>query len=330
METATTSLASSSVCYQHQYLYLPITEESDWCFIIILPRALFNPHLHMNPLEILFKCSLYPRWGLSLCMFLCVCFLILTWGKVYWFSSERKGERDRGIDMREKHRLVASHTCPCPGSNPQPSSVPWCSVMENRSNCLLLWKPMLKRQGLMWRKVVYLQMPAIWKMGDSCPKAHLHLSVEAEAVIRRERGTEQRDQRREFKSSLRADEHSLFRYVMVRCASSWFSHPGSTSFCFHGWRPANLLGLACLKVKVYILKLVSRILTQTYSSSTSWHICQSEHLQRQCQKNEWWGGLQFPVKIYHCYMRIEPATFWCMGWRSDQLSNPARARLCIF
>ena len=101
--------------------------------------------------------------------------------------------------------------CLDPGSNPQPSSVPWCSVMENRSNCLLLWKPMLKRQGLMWRKVVYLQILAIWKMGDSCPKAHLHLSVEAEAFIRRERGTEQRDQGRGLKGSLRADELGPFQ-----------------------------------------------------------------------------------------------------------------------
>ena len=34
----------------------------------------------------------------------------------------------------------------------------------------------------------YLQTLAIWKMGDSCLKAHLPLSVEAEVFIRRERG----------------------------------------------------------------------------------------------------------------------------------------------
>ena len=61
------------------------------------------------------------------------------------------------------------------------------------------------------------QSPAPGKMGDSCLeahlpgrwgahlKAHLHLSVEAEVFIRRERGTEQRDQGRGLQSPLRAD-----------------------------------------------------------------------------------------------------------------------------
>ena len=40
------------------------------------------------------------------------------------------------------------------------------------------------------------QSPSLGKMGDSCLKAHLHFSVEAVVFIRRERGTEQRDQGR--------------------------------------------------------------------------------------------------------------------------------------
>ena len=48
------------------------------------------------------------------------------------------------------------------------------------------------------------------EMGDSHHKAHLHLSVEAEISIRRERGTEQGDQGRSLQSSVRADEHSPF------------------------------------------------------------------------------------------------------------------------
>ena len=51
-------------------------------------------------------------------------------------------------------------------------------------------------------------MPVIWKMGDpylsahlpevgdSCLKAHLHLSVQVEVVVRRGRRKEQRDQGR--------------------------------------------------------------------------------------------------------------------------------------
>ena len=42
--------------------------------------------------------------------------------------------------------------------------------------------------------------------GDSCLKAHLHLSVEAEVFIRRKRGPEQSDQGRGC-----TDEHSPFR-----------------------------------------------------------------------------------------------------------------------
>ena len=43
------------------------------------------------------------------------------------------------------------------------------------------------------------------KMGNSCLKAHLHISVEAEVFIRRGKGMEQRDQGRGLKSSLHAD-----------------------------------------------------------------------------------------------------------------------------
>ena len=67
-------------------------------------------------------------------------------------------------------------------------------------------------------------------MGDSCHKAHLHLSVETEVFIRRERETEQRVQERGLKSSLHEDEHKsvLIKRVVVQCALSWFRHPGST------------------------------------------------------------------------------------------------------
>ena len=55
------------------------------------------------------------------------------------------------------------------------------------------------------------QSPSPRKMGDSCLKAHLYLSVETEVFLRRGRGTEQRDKGKGLKISLRADEHSLFR-----------------------------------------------------------------------------------------------------------------------
>ena len=39
---------------------------------------------------------------------------------------------------------------------------------------------------LRYREVIYFQVPAARKMRDSCLKAHLHLSVEAEGFLRRE------------------------------------------------------------------------------------------------------------------------------------------------
>ena len=54
----------------------------------------------------------------------------------------------------------------------------------------------------------FIQILAIWEMGDSCLQAHLHISVEAEVFIRMKRGIEQRDQRRGLESSLGADQQS--------------------------------------------------------------------------------------------------------------------------
>ena len=41
---------------------------------------------------------------------------------------------------------------------------------ERRSSCLLLRKPVLERQVLMQRKLVYLQVLASWKMGTHVTK----------------------------------------------------------------------------------------------------------------------------------------------------------------
>ena len=39
-------------------------------------------------------------------------------------GERREKERQRNTDMREKHRLVVSHTCLDQGSNPKPKYVP--------------------------------------------------------------------------------------------------------------------------------------------------------------------------------------------------------------
>ena len=140
-------------------------------------------------------------------------------------------------------------------------------------------------------------MPVTWMMGDSHLKAHLHLSVEAEVFIRRERKTEQRDQGRGVKSPLYADKHSPFQ------KGKWQSgvrHPGlvirapQLKVCKspravmpEGW-------------SLYLLKLLPRILVQTCCSSTS-HILAWVPSYRNIVKRMV-GGLQFPtVRIFHSY-----------------------------
>ena len=101
-------------------------------------------------------------------------------------------------------------------------------------------------------------------MGDSHLKAHLYLSVQAEVFTRRERGTEQRWSKGVAKFSTHRQARSIAtRPVLVRCASSWFSHPRfmvegqQISFDHEGW-------------SLYLLKLVPGILSQTCCSSTSY------------------------------------------------------------
>ena len=132
----------------------------------------------------------------------------------------------------------------------------------------------------MERKVIYFQMPAIGnirdlclkallprKMGDSCPKAHLHISVEAEVFISRKRVE---------KSSMCRPAQSIPMTATVRCASSWLSHPGSTSSWLHvvlaPWMkivksPGAGMPEGC---RLYLLKSVPRILTQTCCLSMSY------------------------------------------------------------
>ena len=48
------------------------------------------------------------------------------------------------------------------------------------------------------------------KIGNSCPKAHLNISVQVEVFTRRERESRTKRLREGLKSSLCADEHSPF------------------------------------------------------------------------------------------------------------------------
>ena len=79
------------------------------------------------------------------------------------------------------------------------------------------------------------------------------------------------------------------RQVMVWCASSWLSHPGSMvegqqiSQSWDAWRSESIL-----------LKLVPRILIRACSSIS--HI--SESALTETVSKEWWGGLQFPTVTF--------------------------------
>ena len=82
------------------------------------------------------------------------------------------------------------------------------------------------------------QSPSPGKMEDSRLRAHLHISVKAEVFIRRERRVDQIEQRLregdEKFSTCRLAQSILIKQMMVRCASSWFSHSGFTSSQLHG------------------------------------------------------------------------------------------------
>ena len=108
--------------------------------------------------------------------------------------------------------------------------------------------------------------------GDSRLKAHLQLSVEAEVFIRREKGTEQRDQGRGLQSShvqtstVHSDKACDSPVCIILVQSSWI----------------RVILAPWLKVSksprtgmpggwgLYLLKLVPKILIQTCCSSTSY------------------------------------------------------------
>ena len=58
---------------------------------------------------------------------------------IYFLREGREGkERERNVDIWEKHRSVASCTCPNQGPGPQPRYVPWSGI-ELVTFCFLGW-----------------------------------------------------------------------------------------------------------------------------------------------------------------------------------------------
>ena len=121
------------------------------------------------------------------------------------------------------------------------------------------------------------QSPSPGKKGDSCLKAHLHISVQAEVLKRRRRRQNNEIKGGAWKFSRRRRAQSIsIRQVVVWCAPSWFSRPGFMSSWLHVILAPQLKASKFPRTglpesgSLYLLKLVPRLLVQTRSSSTSY------------------------------------------------------------
>ena len=110
------------------------------------------------------------------------------------------------------------------------------SVTERRSGCLATTKADTREAGTDVKGIGVFADAHHLEGGGLMSKAYLHISMVAEVVLRRERGTEQRDQGRgvEKFSMCRRTQSILIRQVMVLCLSSGSvildsSHPVFTS-----------------------------------------------------------------------------------------------------
>ena len=79
---------------------------------LLYPPPPLSPSLLSATITTLFLCP----WGFH--FILCIDF---------WVRG-REGKREGTINVRDKHRLVASCTCPDGGLNPQPRHVPWPGI----------------------------------------------------------------------------------------------------------------------------------------------------------------------------------------------------------
>ena len=85
--------------------------------------------------------SFYAFTLTFLCPYILGVFLEMSFsGNLFIFRERgrREKERERNIDVREKHWLIASPTHPYWGPNPQPRCVPW-QGMEPVTFCFMAW-----------------------------------------------------------------------------------------------------------------------------------------------------------------------------------------------
>ena len=118
---------------------------------------------------------------------------------------------------------------------------------------LTLQKSNLRDRCWCEKKVVYSDANHLEDVGLMSQSPYPHLST-GRGFHKEGRETELRYQGEgvEKFSTCRRAQSIQIRTVIILCASSWFSHPGSMSSWIHCWRSANLLELRCLRVRVCI------------------------------------------------------------------------------
>ena len=162
-------------------------------------------------------------------------------------------------------------------------------------------------RGRYWYKGKwFIQMLDIWKVGGSCYKAHLHISVEAEVFIRREKGNKtkikvgiEKFSTCKWTQSIPVNDGPVCFFLAYSSCLHIILAPGSKVSTSPRARMPKGQSL-------YVLKLVPRILIQTCCLSTS-DISQSEHLQKHCQRMVGWDT------ISHCYNFPPLQCSWCLS-----------------
>lgn len=146
-----------------------------------------------------------------------------------------------------------------------PSYSPRGNMTEPTSSGPSQWKPN-SWDRCWWGGKRFPQVPAIWGDDGSCFKAHVQVFMEAEGFTRREREMELKDQERGWKTSLRADQQSLFG-----CGPRNWSSQGLACILLvfiilaPGGNLNNSPGLKCPPFRTCnFFRLVPRILAQTW------------------------------------------------------------------
>ena len=173
-------------------------------------------------------------------------------------------------------------------------------------------KAKLKTWVLVKRKVVYSRCQQAEKMADSCLKAHLHISVQAEVFIRMERGSRTKRSRGgcwKFSSCGPAQSTPIRTSKLVKqlYASSWF----------YSWRSAPRAGMT-EGWSVYLLKLVPRILIQTCCLSTRYILVRDSIYRNNVKRMVGW------VTVPHYYKPLKTPRSLC--WSSQQGTANTDAR----